>query len=120
MKRQPKTGKDEHCEHCPAFMSGMGAMVRVNGFSVVPGRLAAQVTDGEWNAVVTTLGRGTFLIRRREGVPGSACPLRAFEIRHIAKESPTAQKRLRGFGGAPGPERNMPGRAGAGSYGTDG
>ena len=93
MKRQPPAAEAENCVHCPAFMADKGSAMCASGVSVIPSRLAAQVTDGVWNAVVTTLGKGTFLIRRRE-MQATACPLRAYEIRHIAADpSPDRNRR---------------------------
>lgn len=83
MKRPLPAAEAGICVHCPAFMPDKGAALCASSFSVIPSRLAAQVTDGIWNAVVTTLGKGTFLIRRREGSLAAACPLRGFEIRYI-------------------------------------
>lgn len=53
MKRKPPAPALENCSRCPAFVDDAGATVSVGGFAVIPGRLAAQVTDGVWNAVVT-------------------------------------------------------------------
>lgn len=92
MKRQPPVSATGKCSHCPARMVGAGASVRAAGFSAIPSRLAAQATDGVWNAVVTTLGRGTLLIRRREDGPACACPLRAYEIRTIAAKLPPVRE----------------------------
>lgn len=92
MKPQPPAVEIGNCVHCPAFMADMGATMCVSGVSVMPSRLAAQVTDGVWNAVVTTLGKGTFLIRRREML-AATCPLRAYEIRHIAADPPPDRNR---------------------------
>ena len=93
MKSPPPVAETENCARCPAFMAAAGTTLSMNGFSVIPSRVAAQVADGVWNAVVTTLGKGTFLIRRRE-MQATACPLRAYEIRHIAADpSPDRNRR---------------------------
>ena len=84
MKRPPPAIEAENCVHCPAFVPDKGVALCASGVSVIPSRLAAQVTDGVWNAVVTTLGKGTFLIRCPKDRPVLACPLRAYEVRHIA------------------------------------
>ena len=85
MTRRFPTTEAENCDRCPAFMADQGSTTCASGVSAISSRLAAQVTDGVWNAVVTTLGKGTFLIRRRE-TRAAACPLRAFEIRFIAAD----------------------------------
>lgn len=88
MKRQPLATESGHCGHGRAFRSATEAAGSRIDISAIPCRVAAQVTDGVWNAVVTTLGRGTFLIRRRERSQAAACPLQAYEIRHIAADLP--------------------------------
>ena len=95
MKRQPPAAEVENCDRCPAVMADKGATVCASGFSVIPSRLAAQVTDGVWNAVVTTLGKGTFLIRSPQDRPAHACPLRAYEIRHVAADLLPSRKRVK-------------------------
>ena len=85
MKSPPPVAETENCARCPAFMAAAGTTLSMNGFSVIPSRVATQVADGVWNAVVTAFGRGTILIRRRAGLPASACPLRAHEIRMAGK-----------------------------------
>ena len=95
MKRNLPAAAAEDCSGCPAFMADPGATVRVSGFSVIPSRLAAQVADGVWNAVVTTLGKGTFLIRGPQDRPVQACPLRAYEIRHVAADPLPSRKRVK-------------------------
>lgn len=67
----------------------------------VSSRLAAQETNGVWNAVVTTFGKGTFLIRRATILPANACPLRAYEVRHIAAGPPLVRKRAVNPAGRP-------------------
>ena len=93
MKSPPPVAETENCARCPAFMADAGTTLSMNGFSVIPSRVATQVADGVWNAVVTAFGRGTILIRRRAGLPASACPLRAYEIRHVAAEPPPSRNR---------------------------
>ena len=95
MKRPLPAAEAENCVHCPAFMADKGATMGVSGVSVIPSRLAAQVTDGVWNAVVTTLGKGTFLIRRRKNQPANRCPLRSYEVRHIEVVSSPSRKRAK-------------------------
>ena len=116
MKRKLPAVAVEDCGHCPAFMPDPAATMRVNGFSVIPSRLAAQVADGVWNAVVTSFGRGTILVRRRAGLPASACPLRAYEVRHVPAELPPVRKRS--GGGAEQMDRVVPKPARAGTDGV--
>ena len=93
MKRQLPAAEAEHCDRCPAFVADTDATVRASGFTLIPSRLVAQVTDGVWNAVVATLGKGTFLIRGPQDRPVHACPLRAYEIRHVAADPLPGRKR---------------------------
>lgn len=95
MKRKLPAAEAEDCSRCPALMVDTGATVRVSGVSIIPSRLAAQVTDGVWNAVVTTLGKGTFLIRGPQDRPVHACPLRAYEIRYVAADPVPSRKRAK-------------------------
>lgn len=69
------------CRQCPERLVSDSAGVSVSALSVVPSRLAAQGTDGVWNAVVTTHGKGTFLIRCAPNLPADTCPLRAYDVR---------------------------------------
>lgn len=84
----------EACRYCPAFREGLGATLQASEGTILPSRLATQVEEGLWNAVVTTRGRGMFLIRRREGVPADACPLTVYEIRHIATKTPPEREQV--------------------------
>ena len=95
MTRRFPTTEAENCDRCPAFMADQGSTTCASGVSVIPSRLAAQVTDGVWNAVVTTLGKGTFLIRRRKNQPANRCPLRSYEVRHIEVVSSPSRKRAK-------------------------
>ena len=95
MKRQRSTVKAEDCAHCPACKVDGASAVCASNFSVIPSRLVAQVTEGVWNAVVTTLGKGTFLIRRSKNLPANACPLRAYEVRHVEAEARPRRKRVK-------------------------
>jgi len=94
MQRQRHSVETAGCEPCPAFMGDDGSTACVGHFSIIPSRMAAQVTDGVWNAVVTTLGKGTFLIRHATNLPANACPLRAYEIRYIEVVSSPVRKRV--------------------------
>jgi len=96
MKRQFPVIKAEECIHCPAFMVDAGSVVWASGFSIISSHLAAQVTEGGWNAVVTTLAKGTFLVRRLKELPADACPLRAYDVRHVAAYSPSRRGRMVG------------------------
>lgn len=84
----------EACRHCPAFREGLGATLQASEGTVLPSLLATQVEEGAWSAVVTTRGRGMFLIRRREGVQADACPLTAYEIRHSATQTPPEREQV--------------------------
>ena len=86
MKRKLPAAEAETCDGCPAFKVEDASNVCVISISAIPSRLAAQVTEGVWNAVVTTLGKGTFLIRGPQERPVQTCALRAYEVRHIAPE----------------------------------
>lgn len=94
MKRKLPAAAVEDCSHCPAFVPNTGATVRASGFFAVPSRLAAQVTDGIRNAVVTTFGKGTFIIRGPQDGSVHVCPLRAYDVRHVPADPP--------------PDRNLP------------
>ena len=93
MKQNEPVVKVVGCAHCPAFMAGAGPAVCARAISVIPSRMVAQVTDGVWNAVVTTLDKGTFLIRRLKGLPAHDCSLQTCEIRHIEADPPPGRKR---------------------------
>ena len=120
MKRNGPAVETADCDRCPAFKVADGAIVDVGNLVAIPGRLAAQETDGVWHAVVSTQGKGTFLVRRREGWAAAACPLRAYEIRFIAPDQPLDRKPAGGFGEPPGPGSDMPRPARAGLYTADG
>jgi hypothetical protein len=83
MHSQEQTGNAEECKHCSERLVSGCVIESVNALSAVPSHLTAQVTDGVWNAVVTTAVKGTFLIRRTKSLPATACPLQAYEIRCI-------------------------------------
>lgn len=96
MQQQRQSDKTAGCEPCPAFRVEDASNACAIRFSIVPSHLAAQVTDGVWNAVVTTLGKGTLLIRRPKNLPANTCALLAYEIRYIAPLLPPVQKGLGG------------------------
>ena len=83
MQRQRIDVETAGYEPYPALMGEAGSTAYVHHFSVIPSCLTTQVTEGVWNAVVTTPGKGTFLIRRQKDQSTQPCPLRAYEIRYI-------------------------------------
>lgn len=83
MQSQDQIITAEECKHCPELLAPCHAWESVNSLAVIPSHLTARVTDGVWNAVVTTAAKGTFLIRRTKSLPATACPLQAYEIRCI-------------------------------------
>jgi hypothetical protein len=52
----------------------------VQSVTVTATKKVVQTTDDGLDAVVTSAGKGTFLIRRRKGGP---CPLLCYEVRRI-------------------------------------
>lgn len=94
MKQRGPSFGSTGCDSCPELLIFDGASASVSALSVISGRLAAQVTDGAWNAVVTTTGKGTFLIRRLTESAG-VCSLRAYDVRFIPADpslGPRAKK----------------------------
>ena len=51
--------------------------------TIIATRKVVQMTDDGWDAVVTSGGKGTFLIRRGKGHLSTQCPLLCYEIRRI-------------------------------------
>lgn len=74
------------CNGCPAVVKDGDSGLRMGRLVAIPSHLTVQATESAWNAVVTTSHKGTFLIRRLTGASAEACPLRKYEIRHIAEE----------------------------------
>lgn len=69
----------------------------VQSLTVIETRKVVQTTDEGWDAVVTSGGKGTFLIRRRKGRLSAQCPLLCYEIRRSDAGSRDGQ-----FGGQSG------------------
>ena len=63
-----------------------GPEVRVHSISVIETRSFSQLTNGTWNAVVTSGGKGTFLIRRQKDPLSGECPLLCYDVRNIDGE----------------------------------
>ncbi len=80
------------CNGCPAVVKDGESVLCVEQWRVVSSQLMVQVTEGDWNAVVTTARKGMFLIRRRDGLSTEACPLLKYDIRHIAREFSPGQE----------------------------
>ena len=93
MRAKRQTIEDTDGERCSGFMPNLGCSVCLQKLVAIPSHLATQVTAGVWNAVVTTLDRGTFLIRRPMNLSANACSLRAYEIHHIEAVSPPVSQR---------------------------
>ena len=56
-----------------------GADVRVQSVTLMATRKVAQLMNSTWDAVVTSVGKETFRIRRRKDRLSSQCPLRCYE-----------------------------------------
>lgn len=79
MARGPVAG-----DGCPTPGKDVGTPgVRVRIVGMLPTRRVAQAIGHAWNAVVTSNGRGTLLIRRRNAHPSNPCPLLRYEVRRI-------------------------------------
>ena len=57
--------------------------LQVQRVTILPSHAHLQETMDGVDVVVTTPGRGTFLIRERKDHPRSQCPLLRYEIRRI-------------------------------------
>jgi hypothetical protein len=98
MKRAEPIAPEADCKGCPSVVAGAGPVLGTVALVAIQSQLTVQATDGAWNAVVTTARKGTFLIRRLAGSSIEACPLRTYEIRHIAAVPPPGGERTGGDG----------------------
>ena len=57
-----------------------GADLRVQSVTRIATKKVAQLINGKWNAVVKSVGKGIFLIRRRRDRLASQCPLLRYEV----------------------------------------
>ena len=72
-------------------------VLQVQRVDILSSHAHVQETMDGVDVVVTTPGRGTFLIRKRTGDhPHSRCPLLGFEIRRIDDDTPRQDDRSRG------------------------
>ena len=83
------------CVGCPAQGSLAGQSVRVNTQALVPSQQLPSETYAEGEVVLTTLGHGTFLIRRRKPSSSNRCPLLNYEVRRIDRAEPTGPTPVR-------------------------
>ena len=67
--------------------------------TVIATKRAMRITDHGWDAVITSSGKGTFLIRRRKDALSSQCPFFGYEVRCIAANSHLGQETERQSGG---------------------
>jgi hypothetical protein len=74
---------DERSDPCAPRKGSGEADLRVQSVTVVAARKVVQQTDDALDAVVTSAGKGTFLIRRRKEHLSSPCPLLCYEVRRI-------------------------------------
>ena len=91
MRRQGKVVMAKECDATAskwavkrmARKRAEGSDPRVQSVTVIAARKVAQLTGSTWNAVVTSGGNGTFLVRRRKDRLSSQCPLLCYEVRSI-------------------------------------
>jgi hypothetical protein len=86
MRRQGQAvtkGCDARAGQRAAREESEGSDLRVRNVTVIATRKVDQLMDGAWDTVVTSGGKGTFLIRRRKDRLSSQCPLLCYEVRRI-------------------------------------
>ena len=60
-----------------------GLDLSMRNITVIATSKIAQLMDGTWDTVLTSVGRGTFLIHRRTDGFSSQCPLLCYDVRRI-------------------------------------
>ena len=79
------------CDGCPAKGPLAGQNLRVNAQARVFSQRVPAATYDSGGVVLTTVGHGTFLIRRRTTSGTNPCPLLDYEVRRIDAEGPSGR-----------------------------
>ncbi len=63
-----------------------GPAMRVLRMTAIATRKVVQLRDSAWDAVVKSVDKGTFFIRRRKELLSGACPLRGYEVCRVEND----------------------------------
>ena len=92
MKPQKQLVEETGCRSCPAYWGSEVLNGSVQNLTVISSKMVAQMTDSTWHAMLTSVGKGKFLIRRRKNRTANACPLLNYDVRHIDADGRESQK----------------------------